>query len=68
MQKVYFRANVVSHAKELGLVGWVANSLRGTVVGEVQGPQEQMALMKVQCQAQELNVTHLITLPASSTA
>ncbi|KAL3874063.1 hypothetical protein ACJMK2_037127 [Sinanodonta woodiana] len=33
-------------ARSLGLVGWVENTERGTVVGQVQGPAEQIAAMK----------------------
>ncbi|KAF6720708.1 Acylphosphatase-1 [Oryzias melastigma] len=31
----------------LGLVGWVKNTYSGTVVGQVQGPAEQVEEMKV---------------------
>uniref|UniRef100_A0AAR2K6T5 Acylphosphatase 2 n=1 Tax=Pygocentrus nattereri TaxID=42514 RepID=A0AAR2K6T5_PYGNA len=31
----------------LGLVGWVKNTNRGTVVGQVQGPRQQVHEMKV---------------------
>uniref|UniRef100_A0A3B3HEW8 Acylphosphatase 2 n=1 Tax=Oryzias latipes TaxID=8090 RepID=A0A3B3HEW8_ORYLA len=31
----------------LGLVGWVKNTYGGTVVGQVQGPAEQVEEMKV---------------------
>lgn len=39
VQGVFFRAHTVEFARSLGLVGWVANSRRGTVVGEIQGPR-----------------------------
>lgn len=47
VQKVYFRDSTVQEAKRLGLVGWVANTLRGTVVGECQGPAAALGEMKV---------------------
>lgn len=47
VQGVYFRKHTVDKAKALRLVGWVANSVRGTVVGECQGPVEQLEYMKV---------------------
>jgi len=47
VQGVFFRDCTVQKAKALGLVGWVANSRRGTVVGECQGPKFQLQDMKV---------------------
>uniref|UniRef100_A0AAY4BKA5 acylphosphatase n=1 Tax=Denticeps clupeoides TaxID=299321 RepID=A0AAY4BKA5_9TELE len=32
---------------KLGLVGWVKNTNKGTVVGQVQGPEDQVREMKV---------------------
>eukprot|EP00775_Hariotina_reticulata_P013576 gene13576-13701_t len=46
VQGVYFRKHTVSKARALGLVGWVANSQRGTVMGECQGPLQQLQQMK----------------------
>lgn len=37
VQGVFFRKHTVEKARDLGLTGWVANSLRGTVVGEAEG-------------------------------
>jgi acylphosphatase len=44
---VFFRANTVAQARALGLVGYCANTARGTVVGEVQGPKDALEQMKV---------------------
>uniref|UniRef100_A0A8C8RR19 Acylphosphatase-like domain-containing protein n=1 Tax=Pelusios castaneus TaxID=367368 RepID=A0A8C8RR19_9SAUR len=32
--------------KKLGVVGWVKNTPRGTVTGQVQGPKEKTEIMK----------------------
>ncbi|XP_077677710.1 acylphosphatase-2-like isoform X2 [Eretmochelys imbricata] len=32
--------------KKLGVVGWVKNTSRGTVTGQVQGPKEKIEIMK----------------------
>ncbi|KAL6060145.1 Acylphosphatase-1 [Balamuthia mandrillaris] len=37
VQGVFFRKHTVQKATELGLVGWVMNTKRGTVVGHAQG-------------------------------
>uniref|UniRef100_A0A8C6WXY9 Acylphosphatase 2 n=1 Tax=Neogobius melanostomus TaxID=47308 RepID=A0A8C6WXY9_9GOBI len=36
-----------SEGQRLGLVGWVKNTHGGTVVGQVQGPAQQVEEMKV---------------------
>lgn len=46
VQGVFFRKFTVAKAKALHLVGWCANSQRGTVVGECQGKPEALAEMK----------------------
>lgn len=37
VQGVFFRAHTVEEAKRLQLVGWVANTRTGTVIGALQG-------------------------------
>ncbi|CAI9534771.1 unnamed protein product [Staurois parvus] len=32
-------------AKKLGVVGWVKNTRQGTVVGQVQGPEDKVSSM-----------------------
>lgn len=44
---MFFRKFTVAKAQALQLVGWCANSARGTVVGECQGKPEALAAMKV---------------------
>ena len=47
VQRVFFRNHTVDEAVRLGLVGWVANTARGTVTGEAQGPVGQLEHFKV---------------------
>ena len=47
MQGVWFRKYTVAKAQALHLVGWCANSQRGTVVGECQGKPQDLQEMKV---------------------
>ncbi|KAM9013649.1 acylphosphatase-1 [Ara ararauna] len=42
VQGVFFRKYTQGEAKRLGLVGWVQNSSRGTVQGQVQGPSARV--------------------------
>jgi len=44
---VWFRKFTVAKAQALRLVGWCANSQRGTVMGECQGKPEDLEVMKV---------------------
>ncbi|KAF6255242.1 Acylphosphatase-like domain-containing protein [Scenedesmus sp. NREL 46B-D3] len=46
VQGVYFRNFTVQKATALRLVGWVANTMRGTVVGQCQGPEQQLQEMR----------------------
>ena len=39
--------NTKIQAKQHGLVGWVMNTTRGTVVGVIQGPDDKLELMSV---------------------
>lgn len=43
---MYFRAYTKEKADELGLMGWVRNTPKGTVEGVVQGKPEQVDKMK----------------------
>ncbi|XP_017539559.1 acylphosphatase-2-like [Pygocentrus nattereri] len=47
VQGVCFRMYTEREGLTLGLVGWVKNTNRGTVVGQVQGPRQQVHEMKV---------------------
>lgn len=46
VQGVFFRDSTVEEGKKLGVVGWVKNTSKGTVVGQVQGTQDAAAQMK----------------------
>ncbi|XP_041803863.1 acylphosphatase-2-like [Chelmon rostratus] len=47
VQGVCFRMYTEKEGLRLGLVGWVKNTFRGTVVGQVQGPADMVEEMKV---------------------
>ncbi|XP_029401059.1 acylphosphatase-2 isoform X3 [Mus pahari] len=42
VQGVCFRMYTEGEAKKRGLVGWVKNTSKGTVTGQVQGPEEKV--------------------------
>ncbi|XP_076990340.1 acylphosphatase-2 isoform X3 [Tamandua tetradactyla] len=42
---VCFRMYTEEEAKKLGVVGWVKNTSKGTVAGQVQGPEEKVNSM-----------------------
>jgi len=46
VQGVLFRKYAQEKAKELGLIGWVSNTEKYTVVGQAQGPKDKIELMK----------------------
>uniref|UniRef100_A0ABK0LCW6 acylphosphatase n=1 Tax=Rattus norvegicus TaxID=10116 RepID=A0ABK0LCW6_RAT len=46
MASVCFRMYTEGEAKKRGLVGWVKNTSKGTVTGQVQGPEEKVNSMK----------------------
>ncbi|XP_057238053.1 acylphosphatase-2 isoform X2 [Malurus melanocephalus] len=46
VQGVCFRMYTEQEAKKLGVVGWVKNTSKGTVTGQVQGPEEKVNAMK----------------------
>ncbi|XP_040207574.1 acylphosphatase-2 [Rana temporaria] len=45
VQGVCFRMYTEDEAKKLGVVGWVKNTRQGTVVGQVQGPEDRVISM-----------------------
>ncbi|XP_029449299.1 acylphosphatase-2 isoform X4 [Rhinatrema bivittatum] len=47
VQGVCFRMYTEDEARKLGVVGWVKNTRQGTVVGQVQGPEDKVNSMKV---------------------
>ncbi|XP_036190457.1 acylphosphatase-2 isoform X3 [Myotis myotis] len=42
VQGVCFRMYTEGEAKKIGVVGWVKNTNKGTVTGQVQGPEEKV--------------------------
>lgn len=47
VQGVFFRKHTQRRASELGLKGWVMNTAQGTVVGQIQGPNNAIDQMKM---------------------
>ncbi|KAK1333074.1 hypothetical protein QTO34_006608 [Cnephaeus nilssonii] len=45
VQGVCFRMYTEGEAKKIGVVGWVKNTNKGTVTGQVQGPEEKVNSM-----------------------
>nr|DBA27144.1 TPA: hypothetical protein GDO54_011319 [Pyxicephalus adspersus] len=45
VQGVCFRMYTEDEARKLGVVGWVKNTRQGTVVGQVQGPEDRVNSM-----------------------
>lgn len=46
VQHVFFRKYTEKKAKELGLHGWIMNTLDGTVKGTIEGTQLELGKMK----------------------
>ncbi|KAM6171473.1 acylphosphatase-1 isoform 2-T3 [Erethizon dorsatum] len=46
VQGVFFRKYTQAEGKKLGLVGWVQNTNRGTVQGQLQGPRSKVHHMQ----------------------
>ena len=46
VQGVFFRRHTVAEATRLGLVGYVANAMDGSVIGSVQGREDAIADMR----------------------
>ncbi|XP_071457337.1 acylphosphatase-2 isoform X2 [Marmota flaviventris] len=42
VQGVCFRMYTEDEAKKIGVVGWVKNTSKGTVTGQVQGPEDKV--------------------------
>ncbi|XP_025724625.1 acylphosphatase-2 isoform X1 [Callorhinus ursinus] len=45
VQGVCFRMYTEGEAKKIGVVGWVKNTSKGTVTGQLQGPEEKVNSM-----------------------
>nr|XP_035967281.1 acylphosphatase-2 isoform X5 [Halichoerus grypus] len=48
VQGVCFRMYTEDEAKKIGVVGWVKNTSKGTVTGQVQGPEEKVNSISLQ--------------------
>ncbi|XP_033031603.1 acylphosphatase-2 isoform X2 [Trachypithecus francoisi] len=46
VQGVCFRMYTEDEARKIGVVGWVKNTTKGTVTGQVQGPEDKVNSMK----------------------
>jgi acylphosphatase len=46
VQGVFFRKHTEQRARELGLVGWVENTTGGSVRGQAQGREADVAAMR----------------------
>eukprot|EP01026_Neomeris_dumetosa_P037722 TRINITY_DN3058_c0_g1_i5.p1 TRINITY_DN3058_c0_g1~~TRINITY_DN3058_c0_g1_i5.p1 ORF type:complete len:126 (-),score=4.58 TRINITY_DN3058_c0_g1_i5:100-477(-) len=46
VQKVYFRKFTQEQGQHLGLVGWVMNTQKGTVIGQMQGEEHKVKEMQ----------------------
>ncbi|KYO47858.1 acylphosphatase-2 isoform X2 [Alligator mississippiensis] len=46
VQGVFFRKYTEEQGRKLGLAGWVRNTPRGTVTGQVQGPKDKVEIMR----------------------
>ncbi|XP_003375286.1 putative kinase domain protein [Trichinella spiralis] len=49
VQGVFFRKSTVEKAKDLGLVGWCQNTKTGTVIGQVEGPKNEVNEIVAAC-------------------
>ncbi|XP_014967852.1 acylphosphatase-2 isoform X2 [Macaca mulatta] len=51
VQGVCFRMYTEDEARKIGVVGWVKNTSKGTVTGQVQGPEDKVnSIQKPWCQ------------------
>ncbi|XP_072624463.1 acylphosphatase-2 isoform X3 [Canis lupus baileyi] len=55
VQGVCFRMYTEDEAKKIGVVGWVKNTSKGTVTGQVQGPEDKVNSIEFQCAARAEN-------------
>ncbi|XP_042102099.1 acylphosphatase-2 isoform X6 [Ovis aries] len=59
VQGVCFRMYTEDEARKIGVVGWVKNTSKGTVTGQVQGPEEKVNSIYFQS-AVRLRTTDLV--------
>ncbi|XP_025116804.1 acylphosphatase-2 isoform X4 [Bubalus kerabau] len=55
VQGVCFRMYTEDEARKIGVVGWVKNTSKGTVTGQVQGPEEKVNSIKTPLPFTDLN-------------
>ncbi|CAG0893082.1 unnamed protein product [Cyprideis torosa] len=59
VQGVFFRVYTVEKAQQLGLKGYVLNTQRGTVYGEMEGKADAIEKMKNWLQAEGSPMSHI---------
>lgn len=67
VQGVFFRKHTVDKARELGVVGWCANSARGTVQGEAEGPADAIAQLRTWLETEGSPASRVEGVDASTT-
>ncbi|KAM4804630.1 acylphosphatase-2 isoform X1 [Urocitellus parryii] len=68
VQGVCFRMYTEGEAKKIGVVGWVKNTSKGTVTGQVQGPEDKVNSICISSvlKNEAWNVCWLLDLPSST--
>ncbi|XP_072598265.1 acylphosphatase-2 isoform X5 [Vulpes vulpes] len=66
VQGVCFRMYTEDEAKKIGVVGWVKNTSKGTVTGQVQGPEEKVnSISRVFCGVGRMSWLSKVGSPSS---
>lgn len=66
----FFRKYTVEKAHELNLTGWVCNTIRGSVLGEIQGPEAVVSAFTDWCKTgsplSQVEHVHISNIPVLS--
>ncbi|XP_072624464.1 acylphosphatase-2 isoform X4 [Canis lupus baileyi] len=66
VQGVCFRMYTEDEAKKIGVVGWVKNTSKGTVTGQVQGPEDKVnSISRVFCGVGRMSWLSKVGSPSS---
>ncbi|XP_025322909.1 acylphosphatase-2 isoform X5 [Canis lupus dingo] len=66
VQGVCFRMYTEDEAKKIGVVGWVKNTSKGTVTGQVQGPEDKVnSISRVFCEVGRMSWLSKVGSPSS---